>query len=138
MDDVTKLKDLGASDEVIKRAKHVISEIQRTTEGANLLEEKEYERFGMLMIASHKSLRDDYNVSCQELDDVVNLCLEVDGVFGSRMTGAGFGGCTVTLAKAEVVDKIMGNVRQKYSGVPTFYVCRPSRGASRVCFCKKK
>lgn len=128
--DIDKLKVLGASEEVVKRARHVITEIERTTEGAKLLKEKDYVRFGKLMVESHLSLRDDYDVSCEELDNVVDLCLEVNGVFGSRMTGAGFGGCTVTLAKAEVIEKIIENVQQKYCG--TFYVCRPSDGASII------
>lgn len=62
-----------------------------------MLKQMNYKKFGQLMTESHISLRDDYNVSCPELDDLVNLSLSVEGVLGSRMTGGGFGGCTVTL-----------------------------------------
>lgn len=67
------------------------------------LKEKNYQKFGQLMVESHKSLRDDFEVSCPEVDSLVRLALQVDGVLGSRMTGAGFGGCTVTLVSIKVI-----------------------------------
>ncbi|KAK8395556.1 hypothetical protein O3P69_005574 [Scylla paramamosain] len=80
------------------------------------------------MTDSHYSLRDDFEVSCPELDQLVVAAVEVQGVFGSRMTGGGFGGCTVSLMKVESVDKFIAHTRQKYNGSPTFYVCSPSEG----------
>ena len=87
---------------------------------------------GQLMVASHNSLRDDFEVSCPELDLLVESALEVPGVFGSRMTGGGFGGCTVTLLKQEAVEAVLENINKKYSGTATFYLCSPSAGARPV------
>ncbi|XP_077980285.1 galactokinase-like [Glandiceps talaboti] len=115
--------------EIYKRAHHVIGEIQRTEEAAAVLEAGNYSKFGELMVESHKSLRDDYEVSCSELDELVDAAMEVDGVYGSRMTGGGFGGCTVTLLKKEAVPKVVEHVKAKYSGTPTFYVAQASDGA---------
>lgn len=84
---------------LLRRARHVITEIQRTVKAAEALKEKNYQKFGSLMVDSHNSLRDDYAVSCPEVDRLVELALQVEGVLGSRMTGAGFGGCTVTLVR---------------------------------------
>jgi galactokinase len=74
-----------------RRAHHVVSEIQRTQAGAQALENNDYEEFGRLMYQSHESLQKYFQVSCEELDQLVELARSVDGVFGSRMTGAGFG-----------------------------------------------
>ncbi|XP_023029798.1 galactokinase [Leptinotarsa decemlineata] len=134
--DLDYLKSINANEEVIKRAKHVISENRRTKEGAEMLKQGNYMGFGRLMAESHNSLRDDYNVSCSELDDLVELAMEVEGVLGSRMTGAGFGGCTVTLLFSNAVEKVMDNIRRKYKGVPTFYICEPSEGAAKLCDCR--
>ncbi|KAJ3607596.1 hypothetical protein NHX12_024647 [Muraenolepis orangiensis] len=96
----------GRMDEVTySRARHVIQEIQRTVRGSEALKRGSYQEFGKLMVESHNSLRDLYEVSCRELDELVLAALEVDGVFGSRMTGGGFGGCTVTLLQAHAVDR---------------------------------
>jgi len=84
------------------------------------------------MVASHVSLRDDFEVSCPELDQLVDAAMEVPGVFGSRMTGGGFGGCTVTLLKQESVPAAIAHMAEKYQGTPTFYVCKPSDGAVPV------
>ena len=84
------------------------------------------------MVASHNSLRDDFQVSCPELDLLVEAALEVPGVFGSRMTGGGFGGCTVTLLRQEAVQAVVENIKTKYGGSATFYLCAPSAGASPV------
>lgn len=98
-EDIITLKSLKADQEVIKRARHVVGEIDRTIKAAEALKERNFEKFGELMISSHNSLRDDFEVSCPELDMLVNLALKVKGVYGSRMTGGGFGGCTVTLVR---------------------------------------
>lgn len=128
LEDLEKCKS-SLSEEVYCRARHVISEIQRTSEAVTVLKKADYATFGKLMTESHNSLRDDYEVSCPELDLLVSSALEVPGVFGSRMTGGGFGGCTVTLVKQESVERLISHTIQKYSGKPTFYVCSPSEGS---------
>ncbi|XP_041378530.1 galactokinase-like [Gigantopelta aegis] len=115
--------------EMFRRIRHVISEIRRTEEATKALERNDYKTFGKLMNESHISLRDDYEVSCTELDQLVDAALEVDGVYGSRMTGGGFGGCTVTLVKKESVEKAIAHIKEKYNGSPTFYICLPADGA---------
>ncbi|KAG7173026.1 Galactokinase-like [Homarus americanus] len=120
------------SEEVYKRAQHAISEIQRTEEAVSVLRNSDYTLFGKMMTESHNSLKDDYEVSCSELDELVAGALEVPGVFGSRMTGGGFGGCTVTLVKQECVDSLISHTLEKYSGKPTFYVCLPSEGTQQL------
>lgn len=120
----------GRLDEVTyKRARHVINEIQRTEQAAEALKRAAYKEVGKLMVESHNSLRDLYEVSCPELDELVAAALEVEGVFGSRMTGGGFGGCTVTLLQANTVDVAIQHIQEKYSGKATFYVTTPSDGA---------
>ncbi|KAK5895561.1 hypothetical protein CgunFtcFv8_009245 [Champsocephalus gunnari] len=128
------MKDLEEAsdrmDEVtVRRARHVIDEIERTVQAADALRRGEYKEFGRLMVESHNSLRDLYEVSCRELDELVSAALEVEGVYGSRMTGGGFGGCTVTLLQAGAIDRTMLHIQERYSGTPTFYVTTPSEGA---------
>lgn len=130
--DIQYLKSIETDDTLLRRARHVITEIQRTAQGAVVLKDKNYKKFGQLMIESHNSLRDDFEVSCPEVDSLVILALQVDGVLGSRMTGAGFGGCTVTLAYAQVVDKVIENIKKNYKGNPTFYICKASAGAQVI------
>jgi galactokinase len=121
---------------VRKRARHVITENDRVVQSVAALKEGEIARFGHLMNISHNSLRDDSEVSCRELDVMVDLAREVEGVFGSRMTGAGFGGCTVSLVADSAVEdfeKYVGPRYREATGLqPTFYVCRASDGAHRV------
>ncbi|KAL3878009.1 hypothetical protein ACJMK2_035649 [Sinanodonta woodiana] len=121
------------NEETYRRVRHVIREIARTEEAATALENNNYKRFGELMVESHNSLRDDYEVSCPELDQLVEAALEVKGVYGSRMTGGGFGGCTVTLLHKNSIDKALEHVQMRYKGVPTFYVCAASSGAHPLC-----
>ncbi|XP_052543892.1 galactokinase isoform X3 [Tympanuchus pallidicinctus] len=116
-------------EEVYRRARHVVGEIERTARAAQALRDGDYVTFGMLMVESHNSLRDDYAVSCPELDQLVAAALEVDGVYGSRMTGGGFGGCTVTLLVAEAAERAQQHIQEKYSGSATFYITKPSDGA---------
>lgn len=78
------------------------------------------------------SLRDDYQVSCPELDTIVEAAMQVDGVFGTRMTGGGFGGCVVTLLKKGAVDKCIASIKETYPGDPVFYICKPSAGAKEL------
>ncbi|GFU00161.1 galactokinase [Nephila pilipes] len=120
-------------EEIYRRAVHVVGEIKRTRDAAEALKQENYVKFGNLMTESHASLRDNYEVSCPELDIVVNAALEIDGVYGSRMTGGGFGGCTVTLLKTDAITNTMENIKMKYKN-PTFYVCRPGDGAKAIRF----
>ncbi|CAF3401066.1 unnamed protein product [Rotaria sp. Silwood1] len=115
-----------------RRAHHVITEIQRTQAGAQALENGDYNEFGRLMYESHESLRTYFEVSCAELDQLVDLARSVDGVFGSRMTGAGFGGCTVTLVKKSSVEKCMETIKNNYKGKASFYQFEPSDGARSI------
>ncbi|RZC38126.1 galactokinase-like, partial [Asbolus verrucosus] len=130
--ELTDLKSINTERETIKRARHAISEIQRTADAAEALKDRNFKKFGKLMVASHNSLRDDFEVSCKELDQLVELALQVEGVYGSRMTGGGFGGCTVTLAQASAVENVIANIKKHYKGKPTFYICKPSDGAQIV------
>jgi len=122
------------SDEMYRRVRCVIGEIKRCDDAAKALAAGEYSTFGDLMVGSHNALRDDYEVSCKELDQLVELAMEMKsaGVFGSRMTGGGFGGCTVTLLKADAVSKVIDHIKANYSKTATFYVCPPSDGASII------
>lgn len=117
---------------VYRRARHVITENHRCQEAAVALENGDYKKFGQLMIESHNSLRDDFEVSCPELDQLVEAACEVDGVYGSRMTGGGFGGCTVTILQAEALEQTMQHVKNRFSGRPQFYACRASDGARQL------
>ncbi|XP_075224758.1 galactokinase-like [Lycorma delicatula] len=116
-------------DVICHRAHHVIGEIARTTEGATFLANCDSKSFGQLMYLSHQSLRDDYEVSCAELDELVEIAKQVDGVLGSRMTGGGFGGCTVTLVTKAKVDDLINRINEKYSQTATIYIAKPSEGA---------
>ncbi|XP_032676899.1 galactokinase-like [Odontomachus brunneus] len=132
MSDIRALISQKVSDRVVRRARHVVTEIQRTLNAAEALEQGDFERFGQLMNESHDSLRDDYEVSSTELDSLVSAAREVNGVLGSRLTGAGFGGCTVTLLKKNAVDKAIQHMRTKYTGTPTFYIATPTGGAREI------
>ena len=119
-----------------KRAKHAIYENQRTLKAVKALEDNNLELFGQLMVGSHVSLRDDYEVTGIELDTLVSLALKQDGVIGSRMTGAGFGGCTVSIVRNESVGNFIENVTKGYEEVigyePTFYVASISNGTRKI------
>lgn len=120
----------------IKRAKHAVYENRRTIEGVEALENNNIDKFGKLMNESHISLRDDYEVTGFELDTMVSIAWEQEGVIGSRMTGAGFGGCTVSLVKKESVDKFIENVSREYkekTGLdPDFYLGNIGEGTRRL------
>jgi len=117
---------------VYKRARHAITEIVRTEAGAEALINNNYNEFGRLMYDSHASLRDDFDVSCEELDQLVELARSVDGVYGSRMTGGGFGGCTVTLVKKSSVEKCIEAIKKGYKGTASFYEFEPSDAARSI------
>ena len=119
-----------------KRAIHAVYENHRVLESAKVLANGEPGKFGELMVASHESLRDLYEVSCPELDIMVEAALQQRGVLGSRMTGAGFGGCTVSLVKEEEIGSFMENVgkiyKEKTGIVPEFYVSEISDGGREI------
>ena len=115
-----------------KRAKHAVYENQRTLKAVQALKDKNLELFGKLMIDSHNSLRYDYEVTGKELDTLVEEALKQEGVIGARMTGAGFGGCAVSIVKTECVDEFIKNVEQGYRTIigynPEFYVVEIGEG----------
>jgi galactokinase len=120
---------------VYRRARHVITENARTLEGARALKAGDWAEFGRHMYASHESLRDDYEVSCKELDAVVEIAQKLGpeaGVFGCRMTGGGFGGCAVSLVKTEAVAKLTRHIDAAYerkTGIQaTIFPSRPAAG----------
>ena len=105
----------GTMDNLLwRRAHHVVSENQRTLEAVKVLQGGDLERFGELMNQSHESLRDDYEVSSKELDTLVELARRQPGVLGARMTGAGFGGCTVNLVRADAAEGFAQAVAKGY------------------------
>ena len=107
-------KDAITSDICRKRAKHAVYENQRTIKAVKALKEDNVEEFGRLMNASHVSLRDDYEVSCEEIDILVDLAWKIPGVIGSRITGGGFGGCTVSIVKNDAVDTFIDTIGKQY------------------------
>jgi galactokinase len=138
--DVTEadLKRYGndLSEIIHRRCRHVITENARVPGAAKALEQGNLEAFGRLMNESHRSLRDDYEVSCKELDAMVELAQKVQGVYGARMTGGGFGGCTINLVNAENVGEFKRTVAQGYTEatglVPEIYVCSAAEGAEEI------
>lgn len=128
----------GRLEEVVfRRARHVIGEIARTTEAAREIRASNWNKTGELMYASHDSLRDDYEVSCAELDAVVEIARGIGikgGVYGCRMTGGGFGGCTVALVKTDAVESVKQKIAsdyQKKTGIEgALFVSRPAAGAT--------
>ena len=120
----------------MKRAKHAVFENQRTIKAVQALKNKDLTLFGKLMIASHDSLRDDYEVTGKELDTLVAEALKQDGVIGARMTGAGFGGCAVSIVKEEAVATFIENVGKAYKEqigyAADFYVVEIGDGPSVI------
>lgn len=127
----------GRMDEIIwKRCRHVVSENLRTTDAALALERRNYEQAGELMVQSHRSLRDDFEVSCPELDYLAEQALTVKGVYGARMTGGGFGGSIVALTQPRVVESLGKHLIERYQNqfqiTPAVYVTTATAGASVV------
>jgi len=121
---------------VYRRCRHVITENARVLSAAQALKQGDLKDFGKLMAESHQSLRDDYEVSSEELDLMVELARTVDGVYGARMTGGGFGGSTVNLVAREHVETFRERVAEGYENVtklkPEIYICSASNGAEEV------
>ncbi|MBM3261889.1 MAG: galactokinase [candidate division Zixibacteria bacterium] len=123
-------------DIVARRCEHVIRENDRVMQSVETLIKRDFARLGALMNDSHDSLRDLYEVSCRELDTLVDIARRCDGVAGARMTGAGFGGCAIALVKIEAVETLETAIRREYpqiTGYPAdVYVCQPSGGAGEI------
>ena len=121
---------------VYRRCRHVITENARVLAAAKALEQGDLKEFGRLMAASHQSLRDDYEVSSEELDLMVELAQKLEGVYGARMTGGGFGGCTVNLVAVEHDEEFSKRVAESYEQVtklkPEIFICSASDGAEEV------
>lgn len=132
-DEFEAKKDAIQSEVRQRRAKHAVYENQRTIKAVEALKNNDIERFGALMNASHVSLRDDYEVSCEEIDVLVELAWKIEGVVGSRITGGGFGGCTVSIVKNDAVDTFIEQVgngyREKTGHEAEFYVVEIGDGA---------
>ncbi|HET9908745.1 MAG TPA: galactokinase [Anaerolineales bacterium] len=144
--DIKSLRDVSVHDfnrlagklpeEVSKRARHVVEEIERTNQAEALLKVRNIPRFGELMNECHKSLRDFYEVSCPELDVMVRIAQSLDGCYGARLTGAGFGGCTVNLVAQENAEAFAQSLKEGYqieTGYqPDIYITGASSGAERL------
>ena len=144
--DVTALRDVtfaqleqfgrGLPEIVYRRCRHVITENARVLAAAEALQTGELDRFGELMAESHRSLRDDYEVSAPELDLMVELASKVEGVYGARMTGGGFGGCTINLVDIDHVEGFQRVIAEGYEQAtrlkPEIYVCEASNGATQM------
>jgi galactokinase len=143
---ITALRDVSVAqfrahetelpDPVRARARHVITENDRAVRGAAALEAGDVATFGKLMDESHASLRDDYEVSTSEMDVLVAAAQRLPGCYGSRLTGAGFGGCTVSLVDRDAVERFKAEVAAAYKQATgretTIYVCRASDGVGRA------
>ena len=126
----------GLEDVVYRRCRHVITENARVLSAGDALERDDLDRFGKLMGESHRSLRDDYEVSSEELDLMVEIAQKIDGVYGARMTGGGFGGCTVNLVGDLHVEEFTRRVSREYERTtslkPEIYICTAANGAEEV------
>jgi galactokinase len=131
-----KVQDIIPDEVIRKRARHVISENQRVLNAVSALWKGDIVQFGALMNASHESLRDNYEVTGAELDAMVEEAWKINGVVGSRMTGAGFGGCTVSIVRDDAVERFLNEVGSKYFArtklTPEFYIAEVSRGVYKI------
>lgn len=121
---------------IYRRCRHVTTENERVLRSAEVLKDQQYDEFGRLMYSSHASLRDDYEVSCPELDAMVEIAAGQPGCLGARMTGGGFGGCTVNLVRLEALadfeKKIKTFYEQQTGKKPDIYVTQASNGVEEV------
>ena len=135
VDDFNKLGDIFPSDTIKDRAEHAIKENDRTKNAVECLEAKDLKKFGKLMDLSHDSLKNLYEVSCRELDVLVDS-FRKHGSIGARMTGAGFGGCVISLIETEKVDQIVSLVKEEYFKEigyhASFYPCQTNDGARKI------
>ncbi len=135
LEELIKLESIFTDKTIYRRALHVVSEIERTKQAVVALKNNDIAVFGELMNQSHNSLRDNYEVTGFELDSMVNAARKVDGVIGSRMTGGGFGGSTVSLVQEDKIDKFIADVGAEYqekTGLkPEFYVADIGNGGRK-------
>lgn len=135
LDQLERHKDL-LPEIIYRRCRHIVTENNRVIAAGEALRQGDLNKFGRLMDQSHASLRDDYEVSCKELDLMVDFARDVEGVIGARMTGGGFGGCTVNLVGKEHVDDFKRHVATRYEEAtglqPEIYVCTAENGAEEV------
>ena len=135
---IKELEEFGRDlpDVIYRRCRHVIAENARVLSAGEALEQQRLADFGELMIESHNSLRDDYEVSSRELDLMVELACRIDGVYGARMTGGGFGGCTINLVDvnhSERFARLMAEEYRQFTELkPDIYICDASRGAEEI------
>ena len=133
-DQLARLKHEGV---LQQRATHVVSENQRVCDAVTAIEQRQWDRLGALMTASHRSLRDDYEVSCPELDLLVELATAERGVCGARMTGGGFGGCVIVLVASDrleaVADSVSGQYNEHTGWAPGCYRIQAGAGAREIC-----
>jgi len=124
------------NDTIYKRCRHVVTETERTRQAAEALESGQIGRLGQLMADSHRSLRDDFEVSCRELDVMVEIATKQPGIYGARMTGGGFGGCTINLVDANESTEFRKHVAEGYASAtglqPDIYICEASQGAEAI------
>lgn len=136
LEDFKSLSRAISEETIRRRAHHVISENDRTLRAIKALHEGDIEFFGQLMNESHDSLRDDYEVTGKELDTLVEEARKIEGTIGSRMTGAGFGGCTVSLVKEDAIEEFIREVGKSYEErtglTPDFYIAEVGDGAKKV------
>lgn len=144
--DIKALRDVSTSEfklyeerlpePVRRRCRHVITENERTLQAADKFRDGDMKLAGELMFASHNSLRDDYEVSCAELDELVEIASRIKGVYGARMTGGGFGGCTVNLVAREHLDDFRDTIKRGFAAVynrqPPIYVSEAMNGAEEI------
>ena len=132
VEQVEALKE-AMGDVVYRRALHVVSECQRCLECKEALEKKDYEKVGQLLYQSHASLRDNFEVSTPEIDILVEIALEQEGVYGARITGGGFGGCVVCFVKSEKAEAVMKTMEEEYkkkTGIQCdAFITKPEQGA---------
>ncbi len=116
-----------------RRARHVISDTQRVVDLAAAARAHDLREMGRLFVASHRSMQYDYEISCEEIDFLVDTAIKIPGVYGSRMTGGGFGGCTVNLVAPEAVEtfreQLSAAYNARYKKTPAYYDCKPAAGA---------
>ncbi len=119
-----------------KRARHIISDTQRVVDLAAAAERHDLLEMGRLFVASHRSMQYDYEITCEEVDFLVDTAIKIPGVYGSRMTGGGFGGCTVSLVAPEALvdfeQKLTAAYQERFQLAPVYYHCEPAAGAGRL------
>ncbi len=127
---------IGLPEVIARRCRHVISENERVVAAASALAKNNGAAFGNLMNQSHRSMRDDYEISCSEIDTLVEIAQSIAGVYGARMTGGGFGGCTINLVHVDFVDDFCRTIREKYKKIARkdceIYVTSASDGAAAL------